>query len=267
MSFNYFGGFSAISSLFGGSSGSIYQSLGDYSSIRTGSYKRLLNSYYSTVRNNGKTNTDKNSGKSDRVQNLYNDKLQNLYQEVYGVNRKVSAVKGEADELTASAKALTAKGDQSLFEMKEFTAVDENGVKTTTKGYDIDAIAKAVKGFVSEYNDVISAGTYSKDSNVSRNTSYMARQTKIYERSLEEVGISVGKDNTLSVDETKLKSANVDTLKRVFNGDHSFAAQTANRSGSISQSALRAATSATTYGRNGAYNMYNNYLNAYNWYF
>lgn len=255
---NYFGSY-GISSLFGGRS-SFYGSLGNYGSIRSGAYKKLMSSYYSKA-NTSKTNSTA-TGKYNPYQSMWDAYTASS-------NRAATTVKKEADELSESVKALTNQGSQSLFVQKETTAVDpETGVKTTTRGYDTEAIAKAVNSFVSEYNDAVKAGAASSNENVVRNTAYMTKQTGIYARSLSDVGITVGKDNTLSVNEDKLKSAGIDTLKRVFNGTNSFAAQTANRSNSISQAAARATSTASTYGRNGSYNnyLYNNYYSAYNWY-
>lgn len=92
-------------------------------------------------------------------------------------------------------------------------------------------------------------------------------QTAIYEKSLAQAGITVGKDHSLSLDTDKLKSANIDTLKRIFNGNTSFAALTSSRSQSIGQAAVREASAGTaTYGRTGRYNMFQYPMSAWNWY-
>ena len=236
----YFGNY-GLSSLFGGRSSSsmFYGSLGDYSSIRSGSYKKLLSSYYAKTKG-----TQSSTANRKPYANRYEWNKTNTY-----ANRALTAVKKEADEYTTTTDA-------------------ETGVKTTTKGYDMDAITKAVDTFVSDYNSAVKAGKDSSNTNVVRNTEYMTKQTSIYARSLAEVGITVEKDQTLSIDKDKFKSANVESLKRIFNGATSFAAQTANRSSSISQSAARAATTASTYNSIGHYNnFYGNYYGSYNWYF
>lgn len=243
MSFNF--GNYGLSGLFGGgSSGGFYGSLGSYGSIRSGSYKKLLTSYYAKTR-------AADSTASNRKTNTRREDWDPTYK--YS-SRSLTAVRKEADELTASARALTNQGSKSLF--------------TTTKGYDREAISEAVNTFVSDYNSAVRAGMQSSSENVNRNTSYMTKQTAIYARSLAEVGITVGKDQTLSVDKDKLKDADIDSLKRVFNGPSSFASLTASRSSSISQSAVRAASTTSTYNRVGSYNnYYGNYLGSYNWYF
>lgn len=258
MAFN-FGNYGTYGSLFGGSSSNFYNMIGDYSSIRTGGYKKLLKSYYA------KTNTDTNT-KTSSTNNPYQNVLNN---NTAYANKALSAVKTEADKLVKSAGELTQTGSNSLFNAKSVTKTDETtGEKTTTKEYDLNAIASAVKTFVSDYNSAVEAGSTSTNANVARNTQYMTQLTGIYKNSLADVGITIGKDNTLSVNEDKLKSTDIDTLKKVFNGKSSFAAQTASRSSSISSSAARAATTASTYGSTGKYNnWYNNYYSSYNWYF
>lgn len=261
MNFNY-GNFGLYNSLFGGgSSSSFYGSLGDYSSIRTGSYKRLLTSYYAKAGAGDKTSTTKTSRRENPYRNILDSKS-------FYSNRELTSVKKEADELAKSASRLTQTGSGSLFHAKEVTVTDEKtGKKTTAQEYDMDAIAKAVKSFAADYNSAVEAGSASSNKNVSRNTQYMTDLTGIYKSSLSEVGITIGKDNTLSVDEDKLKSANIDTLKKVFNGKSSFAAHTASRSASISSSAARAVSTASTYGSTGRYNLFNDYYGSYNWYF
>ncbi len=265
MNFNY-GNFGLYNSLFGGSSSSsFYGALGNYSSIRTGSYKRLLTSYYAKAKADQKTDTKNTANTTNRRDDAYRNILDS---KSFYSNKEMTAVKKEADELTKSASQLTQTGSGSLFHAKTVTVTDEEtGKKTTAQEYDMDAIAKAVNSFVSDYNSAVEAGSKSSNQNVSRNTQYMTNMTGIYKSSLSDVGITVGKDNKLSVDENKLKSANVDTLKKVFNGKSSFASYTASRSASISSSAARAVSTASTYGSTGRYNMFNDYYSSYNWYF
>ena len=255
-----------INSLFGGSSrNSFYSFLGDYSSIRSGSYKKLLTSYYAKTKANQTQKTSNSSSKvNSAYQNLWNNSIASSTQ-----GKALNKVKTEADDLAKSASALTAQGSNSLFKEVKKTTIDaETGVKTTTSGYDMDAIANAVKGFVSDYNSAVEAANESSDANVMRNAQYMTRMTSFYGKSLENVGITIGKDNTLSLDMDKLKSADIDTLKKVFNGKNTFAGLTASRAQTMSQTAVRAASMATasTYNRTGSYNMFNNTVSSWNWY-
>lgn len=256
MRINY-GNYGMYRSMFGGGFGnSFYGSMGDYSSIRSGSYKKLLTSYYAKTRESQKVSQGGNNSTGTKTNLLYQDLWKASSSYSY-TGRALNKVKEETDDLSGSAAALTAKGTRSLF----------NEVVTTTRGYNMDAITNAVKNFVSDYNTAVKAGSESSSANVKRNTEYMVRQTAIYEKSLAQAGITVGKDHSLSLDTDKFKSANIDTLKRIFNGNTSFAALTSSRSQSIGQAAVRAASSGTaTYGRTGTYNMFQYPMSAWNWY-
>lgn len=262
-----FGNYGMYRSMFGGGFGSsFYGSLGDYSSIRSGSYKKLLTSYYAKTRESQKVSQGGNISTDTKTNSVYQDlwKASSFYSYT---GKALNKVKEETDDLSKSAAALTTKGTNSLFNEVVTTTKDaETGVQTTTRGYDMDAITNAVKNFVSDYNAAVKAGSESSSTNVKRNTQYMVRQTAIYEKSLAQAGITIGKDNTLSLDTDKLKSANIDTLKRIFNGNTSFVALTSSRSQSIGQAAVREASTSTTYGRTGVYNMFQNPMSAWNWY-
>ena len=105
----------------GSSSNSLFNfNFSDYASIRSGSYKKLLNSYYNQT---GNTN--------QAVSKIVNNTDA----------KKLTGVKSAADDLSESAKALYTKGKGSAFE-------DEN---------DRETIDKAIQSFVDDYNDVIDA--------------------------------------------------------------------------------------------------------------
>lgn len=262
MSF-YFGNY-GMNSLFGGSSrSSFYSFLGDYSSIRSGSYKKLLTSYYARTKAD---QTQKTSNSGNRVNSAYQDLWKNSSSASYQ-GKALNKAKTEADDLAKSASALTVQGTGSLFKEVQKTTVDaETGEKTTTKGYDMDAIAKAVTSFVSDYNSAVEAANESSNADIMRNAQYMTRMTSFYGSTLEDVGIKIGKGNMLSLDTDKLKSADVDTLKRVFNGRNSFAGLTASRAQTMSQTAVRAASTSSMYNRTGNYNKLYNPVSSWNWY-
>lgn len=248
MAFNFgnFGGF-GLSSLFG-SSNSFYSSLGDYNSIRTGSYKKLLRSYYAATKSE-ETSSKKTDSKKDNK-----DYLKTL------TNQKMVTAKEKADKLSSSAAKLADRSSDSLFAMKYMTVKDsETGKESTVKDYDRKAIDNAVKNFVSDYNAVIQSTVGSSVQAVKTRGQNMVQQTSLYKTSLENVGITINADNTLTVDEKKLGSADIADLKSVFNGTSSFGGQTATRATMLSQAASRASTS-SIYGQSGGYTGYVNSL-------
>ena len=68
----------------------------------------------------------------------------------------------------------------------------------------------------------------------------MTKTTKSTERLLERVGISVGADNKLELDEDAIKKADISTLKSVFTGYNSFASKVYDKAQSMTNAAARA---------------------------
>ena len=212
--------------LFGGtqnvSTGGTF-SLNDYASIKNGSYKKLMKAYYA------KQDVDKASSGKDTVQ-------------------KSTIMKTGADALKKSADALM---NNALWEKKKITKIDENtGEEIHTEEYDYEAITKAVKSFIEDYNDVIDEAGGSNSKEVLRNTVWMIGNTDANKNMLEKIGISIGKGNKMELDEEKLKKADINTLKTLFTGHNSFSNKISMKANSISNAA---AWSTGTYKSNGTY--------------
>ena len=213
--------------LFGGtptvSSGGTF-SLSDYASIKNGSYGKLLKAYYA------QEDAQKVYSNQDSVQ-------------------KSTMIKSGADALKKSADALM---DDSLWEKKKLTKKDETtGEESEIEDYDWDKITKAVKAFISDYNDVIEQAGESNSKEVLRNAVWMTGTTEANENVLSKIGITVGKGNKMELDDEKLKKADIGTLKTLFTGHNSFASKVSMKANSISNAA---AWSSGTYKSNGTYN-------------
>lgn len=212
--------------LFGGSTptqsnGTI--SLGDYASIKNGSYGKLLKSYYA------KQDADKLSKTGDN-------------------NQTSMLIRSGADSLKKSAEALN---DDSLWEKKKIKKKDEKtGVETETEDYDWEAITKAVKTFVDDYNSVVEETGKSETKAVLRNAVWMTGATKKMGHLLGKAGITIGKGNKLELDEKELKEADISTLKTLFTGHGSLADKITQKAGNISREAVG---SRNTYTRSGSY--------------
>lgn len=218
-------------------SSGLYSMYGDYASIRSGSYKKLLKAHYANESKN--TNSKHESAVS------------------FVKDSSASEVKADADALKASANALTTKGKDSLFRKKEMEITDPaTGTKTKVKDYDKDAITKAVKSFVEDYNDLLDSSVESKNTKVLRNAVHMTNQVKAYTKSLASIGITRGADNKLTLDEKKLQGVDVSKIANLFNGQNSFAEQMGRRADQMSKDVMKSQTS-SLYGSRGMYNPYN----------
>ena len=220
-------GVSGISSLFGTTSGTSQTrsfSLSDYASIKNGSYGKLVKSYYRNEENEKAAATSEKS------------------------SANLASVRSGADSLKSAADALS---DPKLWEKKKIkTKNEETGEEEEKEDYDWDAITKAVNSFADAYNSVIGSSGNSDSKDVLRNASWMVGDTEKTAKLLEKVGIEVGSDNKLTVNEDKLKEANVGTLKLLFNGHNSFADKVSAKASGISRAAAK---TAATYTKDGTW--------------
>lgn len=144
-----------------------------------------------------------------------------------------SLVKSSADALKKSANALN---NEALWEKKE--------------DYDWDAITKAVKSFVDDYNSLVKLAGNSDSKDVLRNAVWMTGMTEANDNLLSKAGITVGKGNQMELNEDVLKKVDIRTLKTLFTGHNSLAGKIATKANSISNAAAR---TSGTYKSNGTY--------------
>ena len=217
-----------FTALLGGNTNSSSNLLSDYASIKNGSYGKLMKAYYA------KMDADNASLTGDSAQ-------------------KLTLMRSSADSLKKSADALN---NSSLWEKKKITKTDEKtGEENEIEDYDWDAITKAVKSFVEDYNSIVEAAGKSDTKNVLRNAAWMTGIADKAQNLLSQVGITIGKGNKLELDEDALKKANITTLKSLFTGYGSFADKISQKAGIISNVAANAAASAkgATYTSSGGY--------------
>lgn len=216
MAYNFYSGMFGINNV-NNSTNYFYNSLSELSSIRSGSYRRLLESYYS-------------DNSSSTVNKLMKDtKVKDA---------SLTGVKGNADSLADSAKELYTKSSKSVF----------------AEG-DRDKIDAAVKQFVSDYNSLVMSTNKSNTKSVTNLASNMEGDVKAYASSLTNVGITIGVDGRLNINDEKFSAASVDKLTDLFNGSQSLSFKVASKAMQISTSALTA--SGTSYNSRGTYDYYN----------
>ncbi len=186
-------GNSFMNSFFGtggsGSGPSLLSSLGDLQMIKSGAYKKAMKAYYanqvSQSETNGKdTETISGSGAADS-------------------KVKLSNLKSSTQKLYESANALK-NADYSEDTKPE------------------DLLDKA-KSFVNNYNSTLSTTKNMNSYSILQTAVWGTEQMNISEGLLNKVGISIGDNNSLSIDEEKFKSAKMSDLKALFAGSGSLA--------------------------------------------
>ena len=168
----------------------------DWATIRSGSYFKLLNAYY---------------GKGGQVSDS-DDTTSSSTSTSKDSTRTLAVIESDAKSVEKSVAALQETGDKSLF--NEVTKTDENGNKTT--GYDTDAIYKAVKNFTDSYNSLIDEVGNSNTKSILRAGASMVNVTEANRKSLSDIGISIGADNKLTIDEEKFKKTDMSKVKAMF---------------------------------------------------
>ena len=239
-----------FSSLNGGNKTNSFSSLtgllSEYSSIQSGSYRKLLNAYYS-----GSDNESVNSIASNSISTAGDNA------------KKLTSIKEASTDLSDTVQELTKSGSNSVFNKVS----KENSDGTVTREYDTDAIFNAVKGFVDDYNSLIEATEDSNTKSIASNMRSIITATSTNDDLLKELGIKINADYTLSIDEDTFKKADMSVARSMFNGTGSYAYQIGVKASLININAASEASRSNTYTAGGTYSYNYNSGSLYNTYF
>lgn len=228
--------YSSIAGLFSSSaktsSTGVESLLGEYSSIRSGSYSKLLKSYYAKAAA---------SASSSSSEDLSAEKT------------NYSKVLSASESLSAATDTLLEKGSSSIWNKKSIT--DSEG--QTTTDYDKEQIYSVLASFVSAYNDSIDKGSTSDNTGVLTQTAAMVTLSAKTLSTLSKIGITISSSNHLSIDETYFKNtADMSTAKSLFNGTGSYGYSIASKASCINsyaKSALADITGLKSYNNKGSW--------------
>ena len=199
--------------------------LGDYASIKNGSYGKLMKAYYSE------------SGSSSTVGALAKKSASRTNSEMLSAKTDLSKADSAADSLKSSADALLKKGTDSVF-AKE----------------DKDAVYDAVSSFVKNYNDTVKTAGSVSDKSVSSRLSSLTGIASASAKQLAGIGITVQDDKTLSLDKDAFQKADVSKVQSLFQENGSFGYRTSVQAGLLSSAAEKAVSSFGTYSSTGQQN-------------
>lgn len=224
-----------------GSAGNIFNAinLSEYGSIKSGAYGKALKVYFAqdAADSTSVSKTDKNDKK---------------FAESTEVER-LNEVNGNASAFASSAKNLVERGTDSLFRKKEMEVKNEDGTTSKVEDYDVDAIYKSVSDFAKKYNAFLESVKDSDSKKVSGEAPDMIKLVEDYKASLEKVGITIGKNDELIVSEKDFKAAKVEDMKKLFNGNASFAYVLSTKASFIGATAGSEANVMKTYNSLGGY--------------
>lgn len=211
----------------------------DYSSIKSGSYHKLLSAYYS-LDDDKKSETQTVTKKKDNLTtSASTDSVS-----------KLASIEKDAEKMKDAADALLTQGTKSLF--KQVSVTDDKG--NITKEYDTEGIYKAVKAFTDQYNSLVTTAGSSRVSRIASSAASMYNYTSQNEKLLASVGITLDEDKrTVSIDEEAFRKADMSTVKSLFNGTGSYAYQVSVKASMIDYYAQNEASKANTYSSSGKY--------------
>lgn len=197
-------GFSQLFQSFSFSSGTGNQNfLSDYASIKSGSYGKLLRSYYGTGSNSSTTASGTKKSTTNTLDKILEEKK----------NPTISKEAKEANSnLTAGLSSL--KNSVSALQNDKTYTDTENGQSAS------DKVVSAMKNYVADYNSVVTAA---KKSTLTGKTAYVAnmmQSTSANEDKLAELGISINANGTLQLNENKLKAADVSKVQELFSSNN-----------------------------------------------
>ncbi len=199
-----------------GSTGSTGFNFSDYAAIKNGSYGKLVKSYYQG------TTKDVEAAKVASSYNKTNPKTTAKKDAAEDTDKTgLSQIRKDADQLKTSTETL---GKEDLW-------------KKTAGKEDTDAIASAVKDFANDYNKVIDQASKVNSKEISQDVKFMKGMTDTFSKVLGKIGITVGEDGKMSVDEEALKKADTATIKSLFEGNGTYGSQIADKAANVAKDA------------------------------
>lgn len=222
--------------------------LSDYASIKNGSYGKLMKAYYAKDAADKVASTGKDTETKKKSISTAADSAKTL-----------SEIEKAADAMKESADSLLVKGSKSVFRKK-------NEKATVSEEYDTDAIYKAVSGFVTDYNDLLSKTSAASSKNLQSKADTLAAVTSANAKLLSRVGITVNSDSSLSLDEEVFKKSDMGMVKNLFGTTGAYGYKVSAQASMIDYTAAKESTRSNTYTANGTYsNVYSagNILNSF----
>ena len=195
--------------------------LSDYNSIKSGTYGKLLKEYYK------KADTDEidSTSKKNTVNKSDSEAIKELKQ-----------IQTDGNALRDVASKLMQRGSSSAL-----------GSDDMNKAY------AAVKDFADKYNTLMEEGSESDSKSIKRTAEGMVDLMKDYKESLNEIGITIDKDNKLVVDKDAFMKSSMDKVQDLFRGNNSLSYLTSMRAITISNTAYSESNKSNLYTGNGSY--------------
>lgn len=194
--------------------------------------------------------------------NAYTSNYNSLYSGLYNNRKSFGSSTADLLELAKAVdkvrspafRKATADEIRNMFSSDENSSSTDNSLKVSETAKDLNKYAgelaasgmdfsdpeknlTAVKNFVESYNTALDNIQESDSTSILAKGVQMVNTTNAYSRTLGRIGISVGSDNRLTLNEDTLKNASAGTLKSLFSGSYSYANKIADKASYVNRSA------------------------------
>lgn len=147
------------------------------------------------------------------------------------------------------------------------TVKSNNKVKSNAQSLKDDLAkvkdADSLKKFVDDYNAMIDSGADSDNNSVLRNTLSMTKLTQAHQNTLSKLGITIGEDNKLKLDEEEAKKAEKTDFDSLFKGTGSYGDLISSRASEIINKVNYENNKLSNYTQSGTYAQSGNVGNIY----
>lgn len=159
----------------------------------------------------------------------------------------------EEEKKTGSSETVDTAKELTNIKSNADSLTDSAATLIKSKETDGEGLLKDVQKFVSDYNTTISASKNANTTSLLTAASSMTKASKANEKLLKQVGITIGSDNSLKLDEETFKNADKSTLSSLFKGSGSYAYNIKGNATYLSMSASNAAQNNKMYSKSGKY--------------
>lgn len=213
-----------------------------------------LSSYYSNWFNNLYNGSTSGNSTSDLMSLMkqvdtvrspdYKKQIKAEYNKLFSESDSDVGTVASEQKLSAAAKELTASAEAlSSFSRSDFD--------------DTDKLVSAVTAFADDFNSTVDALQKSDSVDALRSGIQMTNSAKTYSGALSRIGIKVGSDNKITVDEEALKAADKNVVSSIFKGSYSVASKIAGKASDVSKAAANKAQT-TAYTQSGKISDFSN---------
>lgn len=153
----------------------------------------------------------------------------------YSASSSTSATKKEDEKKTVTDASSAAAANTLYKSIENLGAMD---ISNDNK----EAVYKAFKTFVKDYNDLINNTAKSANSNVVNQANYLKSIVSGNSSAFSKLGVTVNSDKTLTLDEKKFMEADMSGVKNLYNGAYSVAEKMTDKVNSIYRYATQGET-------------------------